>query len=324
MAISLRQLAEHIGADLRGDGDLLVSGVSTLDAAGRSDITFLVNRRYRKFLAITAAAAVIMSERDAEDCPVAVLISSNPHLAYARAAALLYQEPTGIPTIHPSAVVDEQARVHPSASIGANAVIEAGARIGASSSIGPGVVIGRDTRIGEFTRILANVSIGDKVVIGRRVLIHPGAVIGADGFGLAKDGERWVKVPQVGSVHIGDDVEIGANTTIDRGAVKDTIIEEGVKLDNLIQIAHNVVIGAHTAIAGCTGIAGSSRIGKRCMIGGGVGISGHLEITDDVTVTATSLVSKSITRPGIYSASLPARPVREWNRRLAKLNKLDD
>ncbi len=324
MSMTLQELAEQIGAELRGDGSQTVTGVNTLDSAGNSDITFLVNRRYRRFLSITAAAAVILTEKDADDCPVPTLVSNNPYLAYARAASLLQDKPANQPGIAPSAVISDRADIHPQASVMANAVVEDGAHIGAGTVIGPNCVIGRNVRIGDFTRLLANVTVCHDVDIGRRCLIHPGAVIGADGFGLARDGERWVKVPQLGSVHISDDVEIGANTTIDRGALKDTIIEEGVKLDNQIQIAHNVVVGAHTAIAGCTGVAGSSRIGKRCMIGGGVGISGHIEIADDVTVTGMSLVDKSIREPGIYSSSLPARPVREWNRRLARLNRLGD
>jgi UDP-3-O-[3-hydroxymyristoyl] glucosamine N-acyltransferase len=202
-------------------------------------------------------------------------------------------------------------------------VVEAGAEIAARAHIGPNCVVMRDARIGEDTRLAANVTLCQGVSLGKRGLLHAGAVIGADGFGIARDGAVWVKVPQLGSVRIGDDVEIGANTTIDRGALEDTVVEDGVKLDNQIQVGHNVCIGAHTAVAGCSAIAGSAVIGKRCMIAGGAGITGHIEICDDVTVTAMTLVTHSITEPGVYSGSLPMDTQQQWRKNSVRFRQLD-
>ena len=322
MAVTLGELADHIGARLQGDAQCRVHRVATLDSACEGDVTFLFNRRYRKWLRLTRASAVILAEQDVGECAVSALVTENPYLGYARAAALLAPKEAVEPGVHPTAWVSPEALVDATASVGPHAVIEPGACIGQRVLIGPGCVIGRDAVIGDFSRLVANVTVCHGVTIGNRSCLHPGVVIGADGFGLAKDQGRWIKIPQLGSVQVGDDVEIGANTTVDRGALKDTIIEDGVKLDNQIQIAHNVRIGAHSAIAGCTGIAGSTTIGKRCTIGGGVGMAGHLEIADDVTVLGGSNVTKSIPVAGTYTSVWPAEEKRSWWRKLARFNRL--
>ncbi|GAB6041477.1 UDP-3-O-(3-hydroxymyristoyl)glucosamine N-acyltransferase [Endothiovibrio diazotrophicus] len=323
--VTLAELAEAIGAALDGDGALRVSGVATLERAGPGQLSFFHNARYRGPLRQTRAAAVILAPAERAACPVAALVHERPHLAYARAAALLHPVPPGTAGVHPSAVVAPGAALGEGVSIGPNSVVEEGARLAAGCEVGPGCVIGRGAELREGCRLVANVTLCHGVRLGRRVLVHPGAVIGADGFGLAQETDgRWIKVPQLGGVEIGDDVEIGANTTIDRGALEDTVLEEGVKLDNQIQIAHNVRVGAHTAMAGCVGVAGSAVIGKRCQIGGAAVVLGHLEIADDVVVTATSLVDRSINEPGTYSSSLPVMANRDWKRNAARLRHLDE
>jgi UDP-3-O-[3-hydroxymyristoyl] glucosamine N-acyltransferase len=247
----------------------------------------------------------------------------NPYLGYARAAAVLNPPVSWSGGIHETASVCSDARVHQSAWVGPNAVIEAGAQIEADVFVGPCCTVGRDTLVGESTRLVANVTLCHGVRIGRRVLVHPGAVVGADGFGIANDEGVWVKVPQLGGVQIADDVEIGANTTIDRGALEDTVIETGVKLDNQIQIGHNVRVGPHTAIAGCVAIAGSVRIGARCTIGGSSALSGHIEIADDVHLTGGTQVAKSIPAPGIYSSGIPAQENRNWRKMVTRFAQLD-
>ncbi len=324
MAVTLAELAQRFQARLRGDGATPIRNVATLEAAGPADIAFVSNPAYRKLLSITRAGALVLNENDAADYRGNVLIVSNPQLCFARIAALLNPSSAFPPGRHPSAVIDVDASVAASVWVGPQAVIEAEAVIEDNVFIGPGCVVGHGARIGAGTRLVANVTVAHACVIGRRCLAHPGAVIGSDGFGYAKDGERWVKVPQLGRVLIGDDVEIGANTTIDRGALGDTVIADGVKLDNLVQIAHNVQIGEHSALAGCVGVAGSAVIGKRCAIGGQVGIAGHLQIADDVTVMGTSLVGASLTRPGVYSSSMPAEPVEQWRKNVARFRHLDE
>ena len=322
--MTLGELAVRFGCELEGDPEVEVDAVATLQNAGARAITFLANPKYRRQLATTRAAAVILDARSAESCPVAALITANPYATYARIAALLHPETGWAPGVDANARIAERASIAASASIAAGVVIEADVRIGERARIGPGCVVMRGSSIGDDTRLSANVTVCHDVSIGARVLIHPGAVIGADGFGLAPERGAWVKVPQVGSVRIGDDVEIGANTTIDRGAIDDTVIEEGVKLDNQIQIGHNVRIGAHTAIAGCTGVSGSTIIGRRCMIGGMVGFAGHLTVCDDVVVTGLTLVSHSIRKPGVYSSGLPADEARRWRRNAVRLRHLDE
>ncbi len=323
MVLRLGELAAAAGGELRGDPALEVSGVATLQAARPGQVSFLGNPRYRKHLVRTRATAVILGREDAEACPVAALVSANPQLAYARVAALFVRDEPAPRGAHPSAVISPRARVAHDAWIGPHCTIEGGAVVASGAFVGPGCVIGRDARVGEGCRLLARVTVCHGVVLGRRVVVYPGAVIGGEGFGMANDSGRWVHVPQLGSVRVGDDVEIGCNTTIDRGAIEDTVIEDGVKLDNLIQIAHNVQVGSHTAMAGCVGIAGSARIGRHCTLGGGVGVAGHLEIADHVHVTGMSLVARSITEPGVYSSGLAVEPNRLWNRISARLRQLD-
>jgi UDP-3-O-[3-hydroxymyristoyl] glucosamine N-acyltransferase len=320
---SLGELAVRFGLTLRGDPDLKVSSVATLSRASSGALSFLANSRYRKLLESTRATVVLVSPADAGLCPVAALIDPNPYLAYARIAHLLHPALHAPPGIHPSAVVAPDARISATAGIGALAVIEAGAEIGERAVIGPGCIVQAGARVGADSILVSRVNLYPGVVLGLRCIVHAGAVIGADGFGFAPNGGTWVKVPQVGSVRIGDDVEIGANTTIDRGAIDDTVVENGVKLDNQIQVGHNVTIGAHTAIAACTGISGSTVIGQRCMIGGMVGFAGHLTIADDVVVTGCSLVSASIKKAGSYSSGMPTVETRLWRRMVAHLRRLD-
>ena len=325
MSYRLGELAERIGAGLLGNPDIIIDRIATLDAAGPSDVTFLSNRRYRPHLKSTQAGAVILASEFADACPVAALVLDNPYLGYARIATLLSPPVEATPSIASSAVIDSSATVAADASIGPHCVIEAGASVGAGTSLGAGSFLGRDSSIGPHGRIATRVVVCQCVHIGARVIIHPGVVVGADGFGLANDDGIWVKIPQFGGVWIGDDVEVGANTTIDRGALEDTVIENGVKLDNLIQIGHNVHIGAHTAIAACVAIGGSARIGSRCTIAGAVSIAGHLEIADDVHLTATSAVPNSIRKAGVYSSGTPIiQNNRAWRRNVVRLRQLDD
>jgi UDP-3-O-[3-hydroxymyristoyl] glucosamine N-acyltransferase len=324
MVITLGVLADSLGAELRGDPDATITSVASLEHAAEGSLSFLANTRYRKHLHATRATAVILQGKFADEAPGAVLVVANPYAAYARAASLLGPRPPTPQGAHPSAVTGARCRIDDSAWIGPNCVLEDGVAIGAGTRLGAGCFVGRDSRIAAGGVIHPNAVIGQDVTIGERVMIHSGAVIGSDGFGLARDEGQWFKVPQLGGVTIGNDVEIGANTTIDRGALDNTVLEDGVKLDNQIQVAHNVHIGEHTVIAGCVGISGSARIGSRCMIGGGVGIVGHLEIADDVTVTGMTMVTQSITRPGVYSSGLPAQENMAWNRNTVRLRQLDE
>ena len=324
MEMTLGALAAALPATLHGNPGIRIHGVATLASAGPGTLTFLANRRYRPQLATTAASAVVLDEEFLAECPVAALVMANPYLGFARAAAMLNPPPVAPTGVHPRAVVDARAQVHAQAWVGPGAVIEAGAVIGAGVFVGPRCLVGEDVIIGEHSRLVANVTLCRSVRVGRRALLHPGVVIGADGFGIASDEGTWVKVPQLGSVRIGDDVEIGANTTVDRGALDDTVIEDGVKLDNLIQVGHNVRIGAHTAIAACVAIGGSAHIGRRCTIGGAASVAGHLEIADDVHLTATSAVPNSITRAGVYSSGMPVQENKAWRRSVIRLRQLDD
>jgi UDP-3-O-[3-hydroxymyristoyl] glucosamine N-acyltransferase len=312
------------GCELRGDPSVLIETVAPLASAGAGSLSFLANPKLAAQLQHTGASAVVLDRRSAAACPTAALISPNPHAAFARIAGWLYPTPPARPGIHPSALIDEQAQVEASAEIGPYCVVGAGARIGARCRIGPACLIGAQASVGPDSTLVARVTLAERVQLGARALIHPGAVIGADGFGYAREGAAWVKVPQLGAVLIGDDVEIGANTTIDRGAIDDTVIAAGVKLDNQIQIGHNVQIGAHTAIAACTGISGSTRIGARCMIGGGCGFAGHITIGDDIVITGMAMVSRSLNEPGVYSSGIPLEPARRWRRVVAQLKRLAD
>jgi UDP-3-O-[3-hydroxymyristoyl] glucosamine N-acyltransferase len=322
--IRLGDLAGRLGAELHGDPQIPIHRVGTLAGAGEGALTFLANRRYADLLAGTRASAVILEREFLARCPVAALVSDRPYLAYARAAGLLVPSSPAPGGVHPRAWVEPSARVHPSAWIGPMAVIEADAEIGARTEVGPGCVVGRGAKVAEDGRLVAQVTLCHGVRVGARALLHPGVVVGGDGFGIARDAQRWEKVPQLGGVWIGDDVEIGANTTVDRGAIEDTVIEDGVKLDNLIQIGHNVRIGAHTAVAACVAIGGSARIGRHCTIAGAASIAGHLEIADGVHLTATSAVPASIAEPGTYSSGMPVMENRAWRRMIGRMRQLDD
>ena len=323
MAVSLGELAVRFGCELRGDPDTRVDSVATLANAHPGAVSFLANPRYRRQLEGTRAGAVVLDAESAASCPVAALISDNPYATYARIATLLYPLPAAPPGVHPSAVVAADARIDPTAHVGPMAVVGARCVIGPRAFVGPHCVLEEDVQLAEDVRLVARVTLCRGVTVGARTLVQPGAVIGGDGFGFAQERGTWLKVPQVGSVRIGADVEVGANTTIDRGAIEDTIIEEGVKLDNQIQVGHNVRIGAHTAIAACVGISGSTTIGRRCMIGGAVGIAGHLSICDDTSITGYTMVSHSITRPGVYSSGIPAEDARTWRRIVGRLKRVD-
>ncbi|NIR59112.1 MAG: UDP-3-O-(3-hydroxymyristoyl)glucosamine N-acyltransferase [Gammaproteobacteria bacterium] len=324
MELTLGELAERTGAQLHGDPGVRVHAVAALGQAGPGTVAYLADARHRRLLAETRASAVILAPAQAADCPAAALVCANPHATYACVARLLHPTPQPEPGVHPTAVVSPEARLAPDAAVGPCAVIEAGAVLEAGVWVGPGCVVGAAAHLDAGTRLVARVTVAHGCRLGRRGLVHPGAVIGADGFGLARDGEVWIKVPQLGTVRIGDDVEIGANTTIDRGALEDTVIGDGVKLDNQVQVAHNVRIGAHTAVAGCVGIAGSVRIGRGCAIGGGVGIADHIRIADGVQVTGGSVVLQSITAPGVYSSGTPVESNGRWRRNFARFRQLDE
>lgn len=321
MELRLDEIVARLGGERVGAGDTVICRIAPLDKAGPGELAFLANPKYRAQLEHTRAAAVIMAPPVAEWLNAAIL-TSNPYLYFARVAQWLNPPPTPQPGVHGSAVVE--GRVAPSACVGPNVWIGPGADIGDEAVIGPNCSIGTDVHVGAATRMEANVAVYAGSRIGARCLIHCGAVIGADGFGFARDADAaWVKIPQTGRVLIGDDVEIGAGTTIDRGALGDTVIENGVKLDNQIQVGHNVRIGAHTAMAGCVGIAGSATIGKRCTVGGGAIILGHLTLEDDVNVSAGTLVAKSILKAGVYSGAVPFLEHAEWLRNFARLRHLD-
>jgi len=321
---TLADLAERFGLRLRGDGSRRIESVATLANAGAGQLTFLSNGKYAAQLAATGAGAVILREENLADCPVDALVAADPYVAYAKVAALFERLPAAAPGIHPSAVVDAGASIGEGASIGPCCVIAAGAVIGEGAVLGPHCIVGEDCTVGAQSRLVARVTLVTRVALGKRVLVHPGAVIGSDGFGLAFERDHWVKIPQLGGVRIGDDCEIGANTTIDRGALDDTVLEEDVRLDNQIQIAHNVHIGAHTAMAGCAAVAGSAKIGRWCQIGGNAGVLGHLELADRVTITAKSLVTHSIREPGEYSCGTPLQDNRQWRKNAARFKHLDD
>lgn len=317
------ELAQRFGLRLRGNGAARIRGVAALARAGADQLAFLANPRYATDLAATSAGVVVLRAEHADASPAPALIADDPYLAYARIAALFDDTPAEIAGIHPSAVVASDACIEPSASVGPGCVVEAGTVLEAGVALGPHCVIGRNCRIGAQSRLAAHVVMVARVTLGKRVVIHSGAVLGADGFGIARGENGWVKVPQLGGVRVGDDCEIGANTTIDRGALDDTVLEEDVRLDNQIQIAHNVHIGAHSAMAGCAAVAGSTRIGRDCLIGGGAGVLGHLELADRVTITAMSLVTHSIHESGVYSSGTPIEENHAWRRNAARMRQLD-
>jgi UDP-3-O-[3-hydroxymyristoyl] glucosamine N-acyltransferase len=323
MAISLGELAVRFGCELRGDPEVRVERVATLASADAQSLTFVANPRYRAQLAQTRAGAVVLGASSVDDCPTAALVCENPHATFARIAGVLYPTPSAPAGVHPSAIVAATARIDPTAHVGALTVIGERVVVGPRAVVGPQCFVEEDVSLAEDVCLVGRVTLCRGVEIGARTLIQPGAVIGGDGFGFAPERGRWLKVPQVGTVRVGSDVEIGANTTVDRGAIEDTVIADGVKLDNLIQVGHNVHIGEHTAIAACTGVSGSTTIGKRCQIGGAVGIGGHLTIGDDVVITGYSMVSHSLTRPGLYSSGIPIEEAHTWRRLVAHFKRIE-
>lgn len=323
MIWTVQRLAERLGVPFRGDGSQALVRVSSLAAADPQSLAFLSRSGFLSQLAGTRAGAVIVTEAHADGAPCSVLLSDNPYATYARAAQLLHPPPERPAGVHPSALIDEGVALGRDVHVGANAVIESQARIGDGAVIGAGSQIGHGAAVGEGTRLGPNVVLAEGCRIGARGRVQPGAIIGSDGFGFARDGDEWVAIPQIGCVIIGDDVEVGANTTIDRGSLEDTVLGDNVILDNQIQIAHNVRVGDHTAMAGCVGVAGSAHIGRRCTIGGAAVVLGHLEIVDDVHITAMSLVTKSITLSGTYSSGTPLEANADWRRNAARFRQLD-
>ncbi len=325
MGMTLAALAVRHNCELRGDPDEVVDHVATLAGAGPRALAFLANPQYRAQLAGTRATAVVLARADAADCPVACLVSANPYLSYAEMAHELHPPAPLRPGVAEGAWIAPDARVGAGSQVEPGAVIGSGAVLGERVYVGAGVVLGAGCQVGDDTRLMARVTAYDGVRIGRRCLVHSGAVLGADGFGIARDGEgRCTKVPQLGSVVLGDDVEIGANTTIDRGAIEDTVIGDGVKLDNQIQIGHNAVIGPHTVMAACSGVAGSTRVGARCIIGADVAMAGHLTIADDTVIGGGARVASSIRQAGVYGGVVPADEVRRWRRNAVRFGQLDD
>jgi UDP-3-O-[3-hydroxymyristoyl] glucosamine N-acyltransferase len=321
---TLAELTENLEVEIQGDPQCVIKGICTINHAQPGYITFLMNPLYKKYLQVTQAVAVILSKEDAESCSVNAVITRNPYYVYAKIAAFFDQKPLPKSGIHPTAVIGEDCDIDTSVSIGPHCVIGNGVKIGANVVMGPGCVIGESTEIGEDTWLDANVTLYHQIVIGKRVRIASGCVIGSDGFGLAKHKGEWHKVPQLGRVVIGDDADIGSNCSIDRGAIDDTVIEKGVKLDNLIQVGHNARIGENTAIAGCVGIAGSAVIGKNCLIGGGTGINGHITVADNVVVTGMTAVTKSIRDPGVYSSGIGGLVTNlEWRKNTARVHRLE-
>ncbi|MCS4505652.1 UDP-3-O-(3-hydroxymyristoyl)glucosamine N-acyltransferase [Arhodomonas aquaeolei] len=320
--MTLRELAEATGCGLRGDGDIRIDRVASLGNAGPGAIGFFTGDRHRDELADTRASAVILRE-DAAGLVSAALIADNPHLMFARAARLLHPERERPAGIHPQACVAPEAQVDASAHVAAGAVVEAGAVIGPRCVIAANAVVGAASVLGADCRIMSAAVIYPDCRLGDRVIVHGGAVIGADGFGFARDGERWEKVPQLGRVILGDDVEIGANSTVDRGALDDTVIAEGVKIDNLVQVAHNCHVGAHSVMAGCSAVAGSTHIGRGVTVAGGAGINGHLHIADGTVVMGMARVTHDIRNADVYASGTPMATAREWRRNAARFNQLD-
>lgn len=321
---SLAQLAELLGAELRGDAEKIVLGLATLQDANADQLSFLANAHYRKQLEHSQAGAMLLSASDAVEFSGNCLIVSDPYLAYAKLSHYFDRTPQQPEGIHPSAVIAESALIDSTACIGAGVVIEEHAVVGAGVIIGAQCFVGARSTIAEGGRLLARVTLYHDVTVGKRVVIQSGAVIGGEGFGFANHQGVWHKIAQIGGVTIGDDVEIGANTCIDRGALSDTLIGNGVKLDNQIQIAHNVQVGDNTAIAACVGISGSAKIGRNCMLAGGVGLVGHIDICDGVFITGMTMVTHSITEPGAYSSGTAMQPAGDWKKNAVRFRQLDN
>ncbi|MFV1982508.1 MAG: UDP-3-O-(3-hydroxymyristoyl)glucosamine N-acyltransferase [Thiohalomonadales bacterium] len=324
MSASLLELSQLVGGEVIGDHSCVINSVAILATAVDGQISFLSNSKFKKKLSDTKASAVILKEADKESFSGNCIVVDDPHVAYAKIATVLH--PLSKPThkIHVTAVIHTTAKLGSKCSIGANCVIDENVIIANNVIIESGCYIGRDAKIGEQTRIYPNVVIKHGSLIGKRCIIDSGTIIGSDGFGNAIENGRWIKIPQIGIVIIGDDVQIGSNVVIDRGAVENTVIENGVIMDNLIHIAHNVKIGENTAVAGCVGIAGSAVIGKNCMFAGQVGISGHIEITDNVTVTGAANVFQDVKVSGVYSSGTPLEPFKKWQKSNFRFKKLDE
>lgn len=321
---SLKEIAAHFGGLILGNPETTVNQVATLENAQAGHLAFLANIKYRPQLSATRASAVIVGASDKEVTDLPRIVCENPYVYFAKVSALLNPAVTFVPGIHPSAVIAEGVCIDPTAHVGPHVVIGTNCKVEAGCVIMEGCSIGAGVSIGINTRLYPNVVVYQNCILGSRLVAHSGVVIGADGFGIAMDEGRWLKIPQIGRVVIGDDVEIGANTTIDRGALDDTVIEEGVKLDNQIQIAHNVRVGAHTAIAACVGIAGSASVGRHCRIGGGTGILGHTQIADNVEISSFTMIGKSIREPGTYTGIFPFSSHEVWRKNAAQLRHLDD
>lgn len=324
MAFTLAQLAQRLGAQVHGDGDLEIRKVATLEKAGEGEISFLSNKKYRQYLEQTKAAAVLITEADVPFCPTNALVLKDPYVGFARVAQLLDTTPQPATDIHPSAVIAADAQLGERVAIGANAVIESGVVLGDDVRIGSGCFVGKNTRLGDRSRLWANVTLYHNVTMGSDCLVQSGTVIGADGFGYANERGEWIKIPQLGGVTIGNRVEIGACTTIDRGALEDTRIADNVIIDNQCQIAHNVEIGYGTAVAGSTVMAGSLKVGKYCIIGGASVFNGHMEICDQATVTGMAMVMRPITEPGVYSSGIPLQTNKEWRKTAARVMRIEE
>ena len=324
MSYKLSELADKTNATLFGDGDCLITNIADLNSAKSGDIAFLLNPGFVQYLEKTEASAVILKSEFQDSCRVPALVTDDPRLVYAKIANILNppeKTPAGISN---SAIIADDADVDKTSSIAEGAIILSNAVVKAGAIIGPGCVIEKNAVIGSNTRLSSNVTVGNGCIIGDDCILQSGAVIGADGFGFVKDGDEYIKIPQLGFVRIGNKVEIGANTTIDRGALEDTVIGNGVKLDNQIQIAHSVTIGENSVISAATAIAGSTHIGKQCLIGGCVGIIEHLDITDNVMITGRTMVTRSITEPGSYSSSTPMDTTENWRKNSARFRRLDE
>ncbi|MCP3674234.1 MAG: UDP-3-O-(3-hydroxymyristoyl)glucosamine N-acyltransferase [Gammaproteobacteria bacterium] len=327
--LSLGEIAKLIGAECRGDHSITVDSVADIQKAASGQLSFLTNIQYQKYLSTTSASAVIISSRilsqiSSPNTVENMLLMDNPYLGYAKAAQLFDTTPQQEPGIHPAAEISADSKIAATASIAAKVVIDSGCEIGENVTIGPGCYLGKNVVIGDNSRLWSGVNIYHNVKIGNRAILHSGVIIGSDGFGFANDSGEWLKIPQLGGVLIGDDFEIGANSTIDRGALNNTVIGNCVKLDNLVHIAHNVEIGDATAMAATTGVAGGTVIGKGCTLAGRVSVIGHLEICDNVHLTVSTLLTKSISEPGIYSSGDIAQTNKEWKRKTARMRQLDD
>ncbi|MCL9776035.1 UDP-3-O-(3-hydroxymyristoyl)glucosamine N-acyltransferase [Vibrio methylphosphonaticus] len=322
--MTLAQLAEITNGELHGDGETRIHAVAPMDSAGKGEITFLTNAKYAKHLADSHASAVMVKASELEHCRTNALVVADPYIAYAKVAQALDSTPKAAEGIAASAVISSEAKLGENVSVGANAVIEAGAELADNVRVGAGCFIGKGAKLGAHTQLWSNVSIYHRVELGEHCLVQANTVIGSDGFGYANEKGEWVKIPQVGTVRIGNRVEIGACTTIDRGALDDTVIEDNVIIDNQLQIAHNVHIGYGTALAGGTIIAGSTSIGKYCQVGGGSVINGHIEIADGVIVTGMGMVMRSIAEKGVYSSGIPLQTNKEWRKTAARVHRIDD